>query len=159
MADTKAELKEVRLRVVGGAIIEAPVWEKHHRSSNWAAVIGVDAGMPGGMARRFIDRGRGVALYLAEQIAPLDAMEFAGDYFTFTREKRSNRWFGVVKLIESDGITLIECKTGLAAVLLSEKMRKERFAAQPGITPQKEPEQPAQEPARTEATEAPLPQQ
>jgi hypothetical protein len=124
------EPQEVRLSKINGALLEAPVWEEHRRSSNWAAVIGIDAGMPGGLSRRFIDKGRGVCKYIAEQIGVFDAMEFAGDYFTWAKEKRPNRWYGVVTSITNDHIVLVQCKDGLAAIIAAKEMRAKAWAAQ-----------------------------
>jgi hypothetical protein len=128
-----SEPQEVRLSKINGALLEAPVWEEHHRSSNWAAVIGIDPAMPGGLARRFVERGRGVCKYLAEQIGVFDAMEFAGDYYTWAKEKRPNRWYGVVTAITNDHVVLVRCKDGLTAIIAAKEMREKALASEQAV--------------------------
>jgi len=122
----------VRVRVVAGGIPEAPVWESHKRGKNWAAIVGADPRMPGGLSRRFLERGRGDFLYMLGDLSLFDALEFAGDYVSFNGNVTQNRWYGVVVTKTEDALELRKCKRGLDAVVLSSEMRRsseERRAA------------------------------
>lgn len=128
--DQEAEI--VRIRVVAGGISEAPVWEAHKRGKNWAAIIGADPRMPGGLSRRFLERGRGDFLYMLGDLSLFDAVEFAGDYVSWGGGVSQNRWHGVVVTKTDDALELRRCKRGIDAVILSSEMRKsseERRAA------------------------------
>ncbi len=129
MPEEKPLTKELRLKKLNGALLDAPIWEEHKRGSNWAAIIGVDPVMPGGLSRRFIERGRGVCKYLSEKIGTFDAVEFAGDYYTFSRDKQQNRWYGVVTDVTADAVVVVQYKDGLSAILAAEDMRKKHQAA------------------------------
>lgn len=119
----KKEPEVLRFIVANGALLEAPVWERHHRGSNWLAVIDVDGTAPGGFSRRFINRGRGACLYLTEQLGLFDALEFAADYTTLAGNKQRDRWFGVVKAITEDFILVEKTGSGVLAVLRAKALR------------------------------------
>lgn len=122
----------IRIRIVAGGISEAPMWETHKRGKNWAAIIGADPRMPGGLSRRFLDRGRGDFLYMLGDLSLFDAVEFAGDYVSWGGDVTQNRWFGVVITKTEDALELRRCKRGLDAVVLATDMRRsseERRAA------------------------------
>lgn len=133
MADrAEAEAEVVRLRVVSGGLVDVPAWEKHHRGKNWAAVIGADPRMPGGLSRRFLEYARGDFYYSLGDLSLFDAVEFAGDYVSWSGSVTSNRWFGVVVTKTEDFVELRRCQRGIDAVLLSSELRQsteERKAA------------------------------
>lgn len=120
---TKAKPEVLKLITANGALLSAPVWEAHFRGSNWLAVIDIDGTCPGGLSRRWMPRGKGACLYLVEQLALFDAVEFAADYTTTAGKKRASRWFGVVKAITDDFILVEEAKSGAKAVLRAKEMR------------------------------------
>jgi len=68
------------MAVANGALLEVPVFEKHHRGTNWLAVIDIDGTAPSGLSRQFIDRGKGECFYLIEQVKLFDPVEFGADY-------------------------------------------------------------------------------
>jgi hypothetical protein len=51
----------MKLLIANGALLQAPVYETHPsgRGTNWLAVIDIDATSPGGLARRFMQTGKG----------------------------------------------------------------------------------------------------
>ena len=120
-----------KLRQANGALLDAPLYKDHHRQTNYAALIDIDPVMPGGLARRFLDKGRGECLYLSEKMDLFDAMEFASDYTTTVGKKYRERWYGIVIAKTDDFILLEECATGATAVL---RAKKARTSAQDRIT-------------------------
>jgi len=121
MSSTKPVVK--KLLVANGALLEAPIWEKHFRGSNWLALIDIDPTAPGGLSRRFLNRGKGECLFVIEQLGLFDAVEFAADYTTSVGTKKKDRWYGVVVAL-TDGHLLVErCETGVKAVLRSKEAR------------------------------------
>jgi hypothetical protein len=115
----------VKLVIANGALLEAPVYEKHIRGSNWMALIGVDAGMPGGLSREFLTQGRGECLYVVDEVPLFAPMEFDADYTT-AHKKHRLRWYGVV-IAKTDSFLMIEqCPTGARAVLRSAAAKTSR---------------------------------
>lgn len=107
----------VKLLVANGAMLEAPIYNKQRRGSNWCAVIDVDKTMPAGLSRRWLDRGRGECLYSVEQLDLFDPVEFAADHISPGGEKRHIRWYGIV-VAKTDGCIMLEkCSSGARAVL------------------------------------------
>lgn len=123
----------VYLTIAGGALLEAPIWETHHRGTNYLAIIEVNPTMPGGLGRQFINKGRGDCLYIVEQVAVLDAVEFAADYTTGVGRRYRNRWHGVVTAKSDSQMALIPCPSGTKAVLLATQLRERRDAGAPQI--------------------------
>lgn len=111
------------MAVANGALLEVPVFETNHRGKNWMAIIDIDGTCPGGLSRRFIDRGRGECYYLIEQVALFDPVEFGADYVTTTGKKYNKRWFGVVTAKTEDYLLVEQCASGKNAVLLSKARR------------------------------------
>lgn len=115
--------KPIRLSLANGALLQAPIWEQHYLGSNWLSVIDVDGTMPGGLARRFLPRGKGECLFLVEQVSLFDAIEFAADYTTSVGRKHKKRWFGVVVGKTDDALSVLEFETGATAVVHAKAMR------------------------------------
>lgn len=113
----------VKLPVANNALLEAPIYESHRRGSNWLAVIDVDATMPGGLSRRWAPRGKGDCLYMVEQVALFDPVEFAADYTTSVGDKRQNRWHGVVVAKTEEFLLVEKCPSGVKAVLRAKEAR------------------------------------
>lgn len=87
------------------------------------AVIDVDATMPGGLSRRFMNRGRGECLYDIEQLTVFDPVEFGADYTTSVGNKKRLRWYGTVTA-KTDGFILVEeAQTGATAVIRAKEAR------------------------------------
>ena len=122
MAEQTAR-KVYKLLVANGALLQAPVYENRASASNWLAAIDVDKTMPGGLSRRWMNRGRGECLYDIEQLSLFDAVEFAADYTNSVGGKKRDRWFGVV-VAKTDGYLLVEqAKSGAWAVLRAKEAR------------------------------------
>ena len=115
--------KVVTLTLANGALLGAPVYENHRRGSNWLAIIDIDATMPGGLARRFMNHGKGECMYVVEQVGLFDAVEFAADYTTSYGDKRRERWYGVVTAKTDDFLQVEQCGSGAKAVLRAKELR------------------------------------
>lgn len=98
-----------KLRLVQDFLIDAPVYtEKYGGRGNWLARITLDAMAPGGLDRKFCQRGKGACLYVIDELQLFDALEFAADTTSpHSSRKRTNRWFGVV-IAKTDGYILVE---------------------------------------------------
>ncbi len=119
-----AKPKVHKLLVANGALLQAPIFETHSRGSNWLALIDVDMSQPGGLSRRFMNRGRGECLYDVEQVGLFDAVEFGADYTTSMGSKKRHRMYGVV-VGKTDGMLAIEeAASGAKAVVRSKEARQ-----------------------------------
>lgn len=107
----------MKLRQANGALLDAPVYDQGPRRSNYLALIDIDPAMPGGLARKFVDKGRGDCLYLTEKLNLFDAVEFASDYTTHSGQKRRDRWYGVIIVKTEDYLLVERCGSGVKAVL------------------------------------------
>lgn len=115
-----------RLALANDALLEAPIYEKHHRGANWLAVIDIDKTMPSGLSRRWMPRGRGECLYGTEQLTLFDPVEFGADYTSYAGKKTRDRWYGVV-LAKTESYLLIEkCPSGARAVLRATEAKSSR---------------------------------
>jgi len=115
----------VRLKVVSGGLVEVPIWEQSKRGKNWAAVIGGDPRMPGGLSRKFLDYGRGDFYYTLGDLSLFDAVEFAADYVSYSGNVTQNRWFGVVVAKAEGFIEVLRFERGIDAVTASAEMRSD----------------------------------
>lgn len=102
-------LEVVKLRIIQDFLIDAPVYtEKYGGRGNWLARITLDAMAPGGLDRKFCERGKGACLYIIDELTLFDAVEFAADTTApGSVKKRRERWFGVV-IAKTDGYILVE---------------------------------------------------
>ena len=123
MDEESTDPEVCQLILANGALLEAPIFEAHVRGSNWLAIIDIDATCPGGLERRFTNRGKGDCLYVVEQIGLFDAVEFAADYTTSYGKKRRDRWYGVVTAKTDDFLQVEKADSGAKAVLRSKKLR------------------------------------
>lgn len=116
---TTAEKKVMIWRIpqFNGSLLKSPVWEGHQRGTNWLAVIDVDGTCPGGLSRRFMPRGKGESLYLIEQLALFDAVEFGADYTTSVGRKKPNRAYGFVAAITDLEVVVQQCESGSEACI------------------------------------------
>ena len=115
--------KRIRCLVANGAMLEAPIFEKHTRGTNWLAAIDVDASQPSGLSRRFMKRGRGECLYVVEQLSLFDAVEFGADYTTMYGDKKRDRWYGIVVAMGDGFIDFEQAATGARAVVRAKEAR------------------------------------
>lgn len=126
----KTETGLLKLPCVNNALLAVPIWEEK-RGTNWLAVIDIDGTMPGGLSRRWLNRGRGECYFLVEQLAPFDPIEFGADRTAWSGNKVRNRWYGVV-IEKTEAYLLVEpVDSGAQAVLVS----KERKAGVPKPVP------------------------
>jgi hypothetical protein len=116
----------LHLPVLNGGLLKVPVYEAHFRGSNYVAIIDVDGTCPGGLSRRFIDRGKGAVLYMLGQVGALDVMEFAGDYTTSVGKKKRNRVYGVVVAKTPTELTVKPFEDAVDACLEAARLRAER---------------------------------
>lgn len=134
----EVKVESVKLAIANGALLEAPIYETHYRGANWLAVINVDASMPSGLERRFMNRGRGECLYMVEQITLFDPVEFGADYTTTTGSKKRDRWYGVVTAKTDDFLVVERCKTGAKAVIRAKGLRTSPEALRAALMQDKE---------------------
>lgn len=144
---TKVSPEIVRLPAANGALLAVPVWEESRRAKNWAAVVGVDPAMPGGLSRRWLPKGRGICFFHIEQLAVLDVVEFAGDRTAWSGNTVSNRWYGIVIGITPNEVALRRCKDAREALMLVQSTRagaapewEDPFAPKPAAEPARQPE-------------------
>lgn len=102
-----------------GALTVVPVFEHHKRGKNWLAVIHKDPTAPGGLGRKFANRARGEYYYLVVDIKVGDVIEFGADYYTGSGHKSAQRYYGVVRDITDDSLTIEEAPTAAAAFKLA----------------------------------------
>lgn len=110
----------VDFAVSRGALVEVPVYEDHTRGKNWLAIITIDPAAPGGLRREFARRGRGPFYYLVGDIAEGDAVEFGADYYSGSGRRSANRWYGVVRSVTSERVTIEPCDDPFVAAELAE---------------------------------------
>lgn len=85
------------LRILGGALIDAPCYREHRQARNWMAKIQPNAEAPGGWERSFAKNGRGDAmLYIVSDVFPGDVLEFGADYTTSVGRKYPERKYTLV---------------------------------------------------------------
>lgn len=121
---TKPQEREVlKLRHANGALLNAPLYDKGARRSNYLAIIDIDPTAPAGLAREFCDKGRGDCLYLTEKLDLFDAVEFASDYTTTTGNKYRERWYGVIIAKTDDYLLVEKAPSGVKAVLRAKEAR------------------------------------
>lgn len=123
MTNPRPEPRRVRLRLANKAMLDAPIYKEHQRGSNWLAIIDVDAKLPGGLSRRFLERGRGDCYYSIEPLALFDPVEFGADYTSMAGRKTKERWYGVVVAL-TEGVCIVEqTENGVEAVLRARDAR------------------------------------
>jgi hypothetical protein len=102
------DLTVLSLPIVGGALVDVPVFEKHSRGRNWMAKIQPNANAPGGWDRSFAPHGRGDDMkYLVSDVFVRDVLEFGADYVTSVGKKRMKRKYAVVVSVDSDYLDVI----------------------------------------------------
>lgn len=116
------------MTLANGALLEVPVFEKHHRGTNWMAIIDIDPTSPGGLSRQWLDRGKGECFYLTEQVKLFDPVEFGADYTTSVGRRHRRRWFGVITAKTDDYLLAEPCSSGAKAVILSKAKRTDPHA-------------------------------
>jgi len=121
--DALPPMPKWRVKHMNGALLEAPIYEKHYRGSNWLAVIDVDGTCPGGLSRKFLPYAKGDCIYMIEQVRLFDALEFAADYTTSVGKKKPSRCYVVVMAITPTEMMLQEYETGAEACLAAQAAR------------------------------------
>ncbi len=99
-----------------GAMTEVPCYETHRRGRNWMAIISPDPSAPGGLAREFVDRGRGKYYYLVDETLVDQPIEIAADYFSTGGNRSPKRWYGVVRSLTDSEITIQHYETSDEAI-------------------------------------------
>jgi len=110
--------------VANNALLEVPAFEDSVRGTNWLALIDVDGTKPGGLSRKFLDRGKGECFYNIEQVGLFDAIEFGADYTTTLGKRQRHRWYGVVVAKTDGALHVEEAKSGATAVLRAKSARE-----------------------------------
>ena len=116
----------IRLPCLNNGLLKAPVYEAHYRGTNYLAIIDVDGACPGGLSRRFVDRGKGAVLYQISQVAVLDVVEFGGDYTTSVGKRKRNRVYAVVTAKTATELTIRPFDDAVDACVEAAKLRAAR---------------------------------
>ena len=117
-------------------ISEIDKWEcagSVRSSSVTSVLVAIPIGptMPGGLARQFVDKGRGDCFYLTEKLAVLDAVEFAADYTTSVGRRNRERFYGVIVSKTESALESQPFPTGAKAVVAAANARAKRDEAAP----------------------------
>jgi hypothetical protein len=116
----------VRLASASGVLLEVPIYENHYRGTNYLAIIEINPAMPGGLARRWVDKGRGDCLYITEKLAVFDAVEFAADYTTSVGRRNRERFYGVIVEKTETQLAIQPFPTGVKAIIAAAGARAKR---------------------------------
>lgn len=114
----------MKLDVINGGLLQAPIWLEHKRARNWAAIIDIDGTAPGGLSREFLPYGRGAVFYMIESVMVYDALEFAADRISWGGNKEHNRWYGIVVAKTEDFLELAVTSTSSKAIVLAKSQKK-----------------------------------
>ena len=94
--------------IIGGALVEVPLYEKHKRGRNWMAKVQPNANAPGGWDREFAQTGRGEDMkYIVADVFPGNVLEFGADYVTSTGKKSANRKYAVVVTVNDKELSAV----------------------------------------------------
>jgi len=87
-----------------GHVVNPPIWEEHYpRARNWLARVEEDPDAPGGIRRKFMDRGKGRFKYSVELLVEDDTIEFGADRMHFSKDGRfRSRWVGEIVGLTED---------------------------------------------------------
>jgi hypothetical protein len=121
-AAERAKWEPRKFKVMGGALVEFPVYETHKRGRNWVALARYNPVIAGGIDRFWFNRGAGkviTAFIVPSDLGVDDVVEFGGDYVSGSGSRSPDRWYGVVEEITASHLTLKPCKDATAAFLLS----------------------------------------
>jgi hypothetical protein len=126
----------VRLSIELGALKQAPVYERHKRGKNWAAIVAKDPTAPGGLARKFLTGAKGEYFYMVSgDVVPGAVIEFGADYYTTSGSKRAERWYGVVVSVSDSELVLIHAEDKAQAFVIAARPQLEQEATQAeGVT-------------------------
>jgi hypothetical protein len=114
----------VYLTLVGGCVVEPPVYCEHRRGRNWAATVAADPKIAGGVVRSFWQRGSGDLLYVVPpDLQVNDVVEFGADYISTTPRRHPERWYGVVVSVVPSCLALQQAKSFIAACVLAAKRK------------------------------------
>ena len=108
--------EQVQLRVLNGGLLDVPLWATRKKAKNWAAVIGADPALPGGLTRDFLEYERGDFFYMLGNVGLFDSLEFSGDYYNYNDILVHDRWFGTVVMKADDVVALQQFGRGTEAV-------------------------------------------
>lgn len=114
---SESEVKS--MKIVGGALVDAPVYQKHKRGRNWMAKIRPNALVAGGWEREFMPQGPGDMLYIVSRVFPGDVLEFGADYTTTLGKRTKSRKYAFVVSIDTLQIRVREFDNAMDAWSLS----------------------------------------
>lgn len=116
----------VVLRVEAGALATCPNWVDHKRARNWLARIDRDPLMPGGLARRFAQHGKGKYFYVLNTELQFGApIEFGADYVSSGGNRTYSRWYGVIIDRGPTALVVESYTTSSAALKRADELRPE----------------------------------
>lgn len=127
---------DVNIDVSNGAMLGTPVWEDRKGKRNWFAVLTEKKDAPGQFDRRFMERGKGKCYYVLGSLKVGDPVEFGADWEdpNEQEERKRLRWYGVVKAIASDKLTLIKTNGSEEAFSFSAGLRTAQEKPQNKLT-------------------------
>jgi len=78
-------------------VVEAPVWESRYpQGRNWLAILTENPEVAGGVAREWVERGKGRFKYNVTRVIEGDLIEFGADYMYSSGRRIPSRWCGEV---------------------------------------------------------------
>jgi len=122
----KEDRRKISLKVIQGALVELPdVFEGFSKQDYifWMAIIEIAPLAPGGLQRRFFPRLRGDFYFLVRDMAYLYApVEIGAKSRDNTTRKK---FYGVIVGLSESNLELLECISGLDAVVVASEVAKE----------------------------------
>jgi hypothetical protein len=111
------------LPIEEGYLTEAPVFETHKRGKNWMALISNDPKSPGGIGRKFFERGNGKYIYDTSAVELYMPLEFGADYYSGGGNKQACRRYGVVLVKQENRLEIQLCKDATEAIQVARDLR------------------------------------
>ena len=89
--------KVYAIPIVDYYVVGPPVWEpKYPNGRNWLAILTENPEVPRGVAREWIERGKGRFKYNVTRVIEGDLIEFGADYMYSSGRRIPSRWCGEV---------------------------------------------------------------
>lgn len=81
-----------QIKIIDG-MLENICYSTHKRAHNWIAVVEEDKASAGGLRREFLRKGAHGWCHFSQDIQAGRFLEFAGDRYTMSKQRRENRQY------------------------------------------------------------------